>query len=204
MDAALETEDRTVVLLVRSNAPGPDHGDGRAHAGWSSPEPPADRAVVMLDQAHGRGLHGFAMRMGLSADEADDAVQETLLRLWTALRDGAPIADQKAWAYRAIYRLSMDQHRWRRRIDAIRSRLLHDSGSRRSGQALADARLSIWVEVDRLPLRQREIVYLRYRADLTFEDAAAVMGITPGAARANATKAMKSLRSSVGDREMWR
>ena len=59
-------------------------------------------------------------------------------------------------------------------------------------------RIAVWVEVARLPERQRHVIYLRYRADLTFEEIAAVMGITPSAARSHATQATANLRRRLG------
>lgn len=163
----------------------------------------ADRIVVRLDSMHGRALRGFVVRMGLSADEGDDAVQEVLLRLWSELRAGVIVEDPKAWSYRTIYRLAMDAHRWRRRVGALRDRLDRGTAGRSVPGPEAGPNQSIWTVVDRLPRRQREILYLRYRTDMTFEAAARVMGITSGAARANATKAMVALRRSVGSREEW-
>jgi len=163
----------------------------------------ADGIVIGVDEAHGRALRGFVVRMGLSADEGDDVVQEALLRLWSTLRVGGTVEDPRAWCFRTVYRLAVDAHRWRRRVAAIRGRLAHRPDSTTAHDPDPSARLSIWPAVDRLPPRQREILYLRYRADMTFEDAARVMGITPGAARANATKAMVALRRSVGSREAW-
>ena len=43
-------------------------------------------AVVSLQAERGAELWGLARHLGLSPEEADDAVQETLLRLWSALR----------------------------------------------------------------------------------------------------------------------
>ena len=163
----------------------------------------ATRIVVRVDNMHGRSLHGFVVRMGLSADEADDAVQEVLLRLWSELRAGAIVHDPKAWSFRAIYRIAMDTHRWRRRVALIRGRLDRTTSTRSVSGPEPTVSESIWTAVDRLPPRQREILYLRYRADMTFEAAAVVMGITAGAARANAAKAMATLRRSVGSREDW-
>jgi RNA polymerase sigma factor (sigma-70 family) len=163
----------------------------------------ADRIVVRLDNMHGRALRGFVVRMGLSADEGDDAVQEVLLRLWSELRAGVIVEDPKAWSFRTIYRLAMDTHRWRRRVEALRVRLDLGASSRAFADPEPAAGQSIWTAVDRLPPRQREILYLRYRADMTFEAAAVVMGITAGAARANASKAMATLRRSVGSRDQW-
>jgi len=176
---------------------------GELASGPSTMDAEADRIVVRLDNAHGRALHGFVVRMGLTADEGDDAVQEVLLRLWSELRAGVVIDDPKAWSFRTIYRLAMDAHRWRRRAEALRVRLGRGADSREATELAPAESQSIWVAVDRLPARQREILYLRYRADMTFEAAASVMGITAGAARANATKAMASLRRSVGSRDQW-
>jgi RNA polymerase sigma factor (sigma-70 family) len=177
------------------------HGELSRDTG--TPDAEADRIVVRLDNSHGRALHGFVVRMGLSADEGDDAVQEVLLRLWSELRAGVVISDPKAWSFRTIYRLAMDAHRWRRRVEAIRIRLDRGAGSRSITDPEPAESQSIWTAVDRLPPRQREILYLRYRTDMTFEAAARVMGITPGAARANATKGMATLRRSVGSRAEW-
>jgi hypothetical protein len=42
------------------------------------------------------------------------------------------------------------------------------------------------------------VVYLRYRADMTFEQIALVMDITPSGARAHSAKANANLRRSLG------
>ena len=51
----------------------------------------------------------------------------------------------------------------------------------------------IWAEVDRLPERQRAVLYLRYRADLPFETVRRVLGITSSAARSHATQAVAAM-----------
>jgi DNA-directed RNA polymerase specialized sigma24 family protein len=58
--------------------------------------------VVQLQEERGGELWGLARHLGLSPDEADDAVQETMLRLWTALRDGTAIERPDAWAFRLL------------------------------------------------------------------------------------------------------
>jgi RNA polymerase sigma factor (sigma-70 family) len=154
----------------------------------------ADRVVVDIEQRHGQALFGFVRRQGLTDEQARDAVQEALLRLWTALRGGASIENPRAWSYRAIYRLAMDQHRLGRRLRLLSGRL--DLG-RRTTSDPADAmsdRLAVWSEVDQLPIRQRQVLYLRYRSDLSFEEIGQVLGITASAGRSHATQAMATLR----------
>jgi RNA polymerase sigma factor (sigma-70 family) len=154
----------------------------------------ADRVVVDIEQRHGQALFGFVRRQGLTDEQARDAVQEALLRLWTALRGEASIENPRAWSYRAIYRLAMDQHRLGRRLRLLSGRL--DLG-RRTTSDPADSmsdRLAVWSEVDQLPIRQRQVLYLRYRSDLSFEEIGQVLGITASAGRSHATQAMATLR----------
>jgi RNA polymerase sigma-70 factor (ECF subfamily) len=154
--------------------------------------------VIDVDEHEGQALLGFARRLGLTNEQADDAVQEVLLRLFRTLTSGTAVSDPKAWSYRTVYRIAMDEHRLRRRINGLRERL-GLTEERRAQEDIA-TRMSLWRDVDQLPARQRQIVYLRYKADLPFDDIAAIMGITAGGARAGANKALKSLRV-VLDRE---
>src|SRR5829696_770644 len=78
--------------------------------------------VLDLERRHGQALFGFVRRLGLSDAQAADSVQEVLLRLWSELQAGRWIEQPKAWAFRAIYRLAMDQHRLERRVGAIAER----------------------------------------------------------------------------------
>ena len=155
----------------------------------------ADEVVERIDVRHGQNLFGLARRAGLDDQTAEDAVQETLVRLWLEVRSGTDILDPPAWSFRTLYRIAMDQHRVRRRVRELVERV-----GRRPPPPATDTvqQMTIWSLVDRLPLRQRQVMYLRYRADMTFEQIALVMTITPSGARANAAKASVSLRHSLG------
>lgn len=157
---------------------------------WPVATDRADEGVLVeLERREGQALFGFVRRLGLSDSEAQDVVQEVFLRLWRQLGTGRPMVNAKGWAYQTGYRLAMDQHRLRRRAGALATRLgggdgVHDE----------DDRIAVWAEVDRLPARQREVLYLRYRSDLTFEAIGETLGITSSAARSHATQAMATLR----------
>lgn len=155
----------------------------------------ADEVVERIDVGSGQNLFGLARRAGLDDQTAEDAVQETLVRLWLEVRSGTDIIDPPAWSFRTLYRIAMDQHRLRRRIGELVERV-----GRRPPPPATDAvqQMTIWSVVDRLPLRQRQVMYLRYRADMTFEEIALVMTITPSGARSLATKATASLRQTLG------
>jgi RNA polymerase sigma factor (sigma-70 family) len=155
----------------------------------------ADRVVEDADARHGQALLGLALRSGLTRDAAEDAVQEALLRLWQELRRGVDVIEPRAWLFQTVYRLAMDEHRLRRRVSELVTRL-----SQRSWRTLdADAarEISVWQLVDRLPMRQRQVLYLRYKADMSFDQVGAVMGIAASTARAHAAFATERLRSTI-------
>ena len=156
-------------------------------------------AIVDLQDRRGAELFGLARRLGLDADEAGDAVQDALLRAWLALDADEPIRQLDAWTFRTLYRLCMDQHRWRRRVRMLTDRLGGGPVSE-PAPAVAD-RLALWAAVDRLPPRQRTIVYLRYRADLAFEEIGEILDIQAVSARSHASRALDRLAQMLPEED---
>ena len=167
------------------------------HDGARDRVPLADRIVEQLDADHGQDLFGLARRSGLDDSAAEDAVQEALLRVWLEVRSGVDIIEPRAWVFRTLYRVAMDEHRVRRRTLDLVNRL-RPIAPRRVAAADSLERASIWTIVDRLPTRQRQVMYLRYKADMTFDQVGAVMGITASAARAHASFGAGRLRELMG------
>ena len=153
------------------------------------------RRVLSLHARRGQDLYGFALGLGLPDEDAADAVQETMLRLWRELAAARDVHDVDAWAFRTTYHLAVDQHRLRRRIAIslqwLTARSSEHATTDPTDSADADA---LWEAVDGLPERQRAVLYLRYRADLPFDRIGLVLGITSGAARSHATTALATLR----------
>lgn len=158
--------------------------------------------VTDLHRLHGSSLFDFARHQGLTDEQAADAVQEALLRLWGELRQGSAIQNPLAWTYRITYRLAMDQHRWRRRLAGLLPRLAPRHPAYAGPEASDE--LAVWAAIDQLPPRQRQALYLHYAADLTFEDVASVLGISASAARTHASRGLATLRERLAIEEMDR
>jgi RNA polymerase sigma factor (sigma-70 family) len=90
----------------------------------------------------------------------------------------------------------MDRHRLRRRWQSFLDR---QSTARADTRSVQDELLAVWAEVDRLPERQRQVLYLRYRADLTFEEIGEVLGMDPASARSSASRGIAALRERLGE-----
>ena len=162
----------------------------------------ADAAMVTeLHDAHGAALYDFARHMGLSDEQAADALQEAILRLWRELARGTIIERPLAWLYRTLYHLAMEQHRWRHRLAVLLPRLAPHRIDY-AGPESSD-RVTVWAAVDGLPPRQRQVLYLHYVADLTFDQIAGVVGISASATRTHASRGVATLRERLATKEDW-
>ena len=148
-----------------------------------------------LQADHGSALYDFARHQGLTDEQAADAVQEALLRLWRELRRGTSIDRPAAWMFRTVYHLAMAQHRWRRQLSLLLPRI----APRRADYAGPEAsdRLTVWGAVDDLPARQRQVLYLHYAADLPFDEIAGILGISASAARTHASRGLATIRTDL-------
>jgi RNA polymerase sigma factor (sigma-70 family) len=160
-----------------------------------------DSAIVTeLHAQHGAALYDFARHLGLTDAEAADATQEALLRLWRELRRGTRISTPLGWTYRTCYHLAMSQHRWRRQLGRLLPRLA-PTHPVYAGPETSD-RVSVWAAVDELPPRQRHVIYLRFAADLAFDEISHIVGISPSAARSHASRGLATLRRLLADEEV--
>ena len=150
-----------------------------------------------LQADHGQALYDFARHQGLTDEQAADAVQEALLRLWRELRRGTTIARPAAWTFRTVYHLAMANHRWRRQLGRLLPRIT-PVRTAYAGPEASD-RVSVWAAVDHLPARQRQVLYLHYGADLPFDQIADILGISGGATRTHASRGMAALRAELSE-----
>ena len=158
-----------------------------------------ERALQLLYKRRSQEMFGFARRLGLADEDASDAVQETMLRLWRELDSGTNVVDPDAWVFRVLYRLAVDNHRLRGRLRGLAERLRAPRPAGDPGRLDGDpARRievdAVWQAIDRLPERQRAVLYLRFRADLPYERIGLALSISAGAARGHASTGLASLR----------
>jgi RNA polymerase sigma-70 factor (sigma-E family) len=129
---------------------------------------------------------------------AEDLVQSTLERVYTAWRRVGAADDPEAYVRRVMINAHARKHRRRLREflapkdDSGLVREVVDTGDR---IAQADDRSALLKALAQLPARQREAVVLRYWEDLTETQAAEAMGCSVGTVKSNAAKGIAKLRA---------
>ncbi|MFG2308616.1 RNA polymerase sigma factor [Streptomyces sp. NPDC048566] len=157
-----------------------------------------------LDAAQERRVRAVLALGGVPQADLPDGVQQVRLRLLERAAKGeeAP-RDVSAWAAVVASNLAMDWHRARRRQERIGERLAslrqleQPSDEESSVLALAVAR-----GLDGLPDAQRQVVVLRFYADLPVREIAGALGVPEGTVKSRLHTAVRALRVRLHEDEV--
>jgi RNA polymerase sigma-70 factor, ECF subfamily len=181
----------------------------------SAPALGDEQAFVRLTAPHRRALHLHCYRMLGSLDDADDALQETLLRAWRGLAGFEPRGSLLSWLYRIATNvcLRMIEQRGRReggverRLQPYPDVLLEELPAQDPGPAAeVEARegigLAFVTALQLLPARQRAVLVLRDVLDMSARDTAQLLGDSVPAVNSALQRARERLRAQPED-EAW-
>lgn len=159
-----------------------------------------ERLLRTLYAEHGRTLLAYAERLtGGDRQQAEDVVQETLVRAWrNAERLDADRA--RPWLFRVARNIAIDRARARRsRIPDVPAEVVdgvagaEDVDSALLGWQIADALRSLSRD------HRRVIVEVYYRGRSVAEAAAAI-GVPPGTVQSRTFYALRALRVALEER----
>jgi RNA polymerase sigma-70 factor (ECF subfamily) len=131
----------------------------------------------------------------LSADQADDATQETFVRAWRAASGFRAESSARTWLLAIAKRVCFDAMRQRARADRKRSRLMATASPRVSpdhGESVVIADL-----IDQLDPDRRSAFVLTQVIGLSYEEAAAVAGCPIGTIRSRVARARGDLQARL-------
>lgn len=184
--------------LPTGDMPGIDTDDALM-AAYSQGAPDAARALM---DRHVPRLLSFAQRMLGSRDEADDVVQESMVRLWKAAPGWQPgRAKVSTWLYRVASNLCTDVLRRRRTtpIDAVTEPLDDAPGVEERLQE--EARVwALEAALVALPERQRQAVVLRNIEELSNPEIGQVMDLSVEAVESLVARGRRALKAELAGR----
>jgi RNA polymerase sigma-70 factor (sigma-E family) len=150
-----------------------------------------------FDEATAGELFSLAYRVAFrlvgSRQDAEDVAQEAVARAcasWRRIHDYP-----EAWVSKVSANMAIDVIRRRRRVRAHAERTRDGSPTTVEHEA---ERLDLAAAVQRLPRRQREVVVLRYIADLSVAVVAEQLGCSSGTVKQHASRGLDALRTHLG------
>jgi RNA polymerase sigma-70 factor (ECF subfamily) len=152
-------------------------------------------AMVALATTRGRALTGYAYLLTGSVADAEDLVQEALLKVFLGRPGAGPVTE--AYVRRAILNLYVDGYRRRRRWWAARPRLA-DADTVPAHDAAVAVRADVQAALAQLPRQQRACVVLRFYEDLTAEAIADRLGLATGTVKRYLSLATDRLEHLLG------
>jgi RNA polymerase sigma-70 factor (ECF subfamily) len=175
-----------------------DLDDVSDHRASARPEPVLGPVLAEFEALYRgcyRDVYRYVLALTRSADDADDISAETFERAYGAWTDGrVPLDRPLPWLLLTARRIATDRWRRLRRFaslapSASKVREIDDAG---------EGRTEFWLWFDALAralsAHQREVLLLRYQRDLTDNDIASIMGITPSGVRSLVARALAVLR----------
>jgi RNA polymerase sigma-70 factor (ECF subfamily) len=154
----------------------------------------AFRALVERYQA---AVHNLAYRMLGDREEAEDAAQETFVRIYRQLARYDPGRRFSTWALAIATHHCIDQLRRRRPPPVPLAGVVPWARSTEAGPERAaldgEARDEIQLLLRRLPERDRAVLVLRYWQGLSGAEIAAALGVPEGTVKTRLYHARKAL-----------
>jgi RNA polymerase sigma-70 factor (sigma-E family) len=184
------TTSGSVSAVARARVERDERDDARAACPAATAE-----ALITLYSAHYRSLVRLSVLLLNDVATAEEVVQDSFVALHVGmhrLRD-----NDKALAYlrSAVVNRSRSVLRHRVVVERNPAKPAPDGPSAEHGALELLERSAVVAALRELPVRQREVVVLRYYADLSEAQIAEIMGITRGAVKSHSSRAMAALRA---------
>lgn len=166
------------------------------------PVPPwgADQAVTHLYAAHYRSLVRLAALLLRDTAAAEEVVQDSFVAMHGAWRRLSDPDRALAYLRQSVVNRSRSALRHRSVVERNAPRPAPHVSSAEDGALAALEHAEMLAALRLLPQRQREVLVLRYYADLSEAEIADAIGISRGAVKSHASRGMAALRTNLESR----
>jgi RNA polymerase sigma factor (sigma-70 family) len=161
-----------------------------------------ERAFAAIFRRYHQALYRYCLAIVGDPREAEDALQNTMVKVLRALPGEERRIELKPWLYRIAHNESIELLRHRRETRRLDPELAA-AGSGLAEEAATRERLrGLISDLDELPERQRGALVMRELAGLGFAEIGTALGSSPAVARQTLYEARLSLRQMDEGRAM--
>lgn len=158
-------------------------------------------AFEALYARHETWLYGFCVSMLSDADMADDAFQETFIRVVATRSSYTAEGRFRPWLLTIARRICLDAIRRRQRMPRSHETKLEDVPDRADPAGMLDARDQLARLLSQLPAEQREMLLLHRYQGLSFVEIAELTESSEAGVKQRAYRALCRLREIAGEME---
>ncbi|MEM8527306.1 MAG: RNA polymerase sigma factor [Bacteroidota bacterium] len=141
-------------------------------------------------------LYRFALRMMNNIPEAEDVVQEVLIKLWQQRERLLQVTNLEAWSVRMTRNVSVDKLRTRKQTDDV-DQLVNVETDLRTPDLLAEEKdtfLIVQQAIQELPEKQRLVMHLRDIEEHSYQEIAEALEMPMNQVKVNLFRARKKVR----------
>lgn len=159
-----------------------------------------EAAYRLLSRRHVPAMLGLARRILGNAADAEDVVQEAMLRVWTHAPRWEPLAAFRTWLTRIVVNLCLDRKRKAPWVDLEAAGEIADPTPNAGDEVERNERdRLVDLAIAQLPDRQRTAIVLTYGDGMSNAEVAEVMGTTVSAVETLLVRGKQGLRRALGD-----
>lgn len=156
-----------------------------------------------LVRTRGRALAGYAYLLTGDVREAEDLVQDALVRTFARGRSARGVTSAEAYVRRTILTTYVDDFRRRRHWATIRHLAVVPEPSPTDGpnagpEPVVTTRLAVQQALDLLPPRERACIVLRHFEDMTVAQVADTLSLSIGTVKRYLSDATRTLEEHLG------
>ena len=179
--------------LPRAEPPPPD---AALIAAWRGGD---EQAAAELVERHARALARFLAGAGAPDADVDDLVQETFIRAFRSVDRFRGQCQFRTWLLTIGGNVLKDFGRRaaRRKVVPLEEGVRDRTGDPHDHAEASEAEAMLAEGLKKLPRLQREVFLLRAQQGLEYEEIAAALSTTPGAARVHYHHAVRRLKELV-------
>lgn len=145
-------------------------------------------------------LFRLALRITLNREDAEDMVQDTLLKVWQQMQEDVPIDNIEAFALTICRNHSIDHIQLKQQQNVCFDALVHDrpdnTPSAQEQMEQGERYRRVEQLLDSLPEKQRTAVQLRDIEGRSYREIAQIMDITESDVKVNIFRARQKLKDS--------
>ncbi len=142
-------------------------------------------------------LFRLALRITLDSAEAEDIVQETMIRVWEKQEDLLQVESVEAYCLTICRNLALDKQALKASQTVELNEALHDKPGHSSPHEdlVNNEKLAIVKRLfDELPIQQREVIHLRDIEGNSYKEIASLLNLTEEQVKVNLFRARQKIR----------